>query len=171
MGREYLASKITSGRTTANPKATWWFRHCQSIVRYLVFTGFPDSKGIDEVRAEALALAEEWDHRMPSSFPKGAMGRHVTLELGIVDAVRRKDPKTVETIGDLLVEDVSRQVDQLGTLDPSMPKDRLKRLVDEHVVHFMERVRCDIEKTETDACNQKAEANTMALVDFTLEWF
>lgn len=171
MSREYLASKITSVHGNASPKATWWFRHCQSIIRYLVFTGRPDCKGVEEVKAEALALAEEWDRMIPRSIPKGGMGRHVNLELGIVDAVRRKDSKSVETIGDLLVEDVQRQVNELGTLDPTMPKDRLKRLVDEHVVHIMERVRCDIEHKELDPCNDKAEANTMALVDFTLEWF
>lgn len=171
MAREFLATKITSGRGNPSPKATWWFRHYESIVRYLVFSGIQNVKGTEEVRMEALDLADEWDRMRSTSFPKGAMGRHVTLELGLVDAVRRKDSHAVETIGDLLVEDVEKQVDQLVALEPHMPKDRLKRLIEEHVALFTERIRHSIEGTDRTSCDEKAKANAMALVDFTIEWF
>lgn len=120
---------------------------------------------------DALKLAREWDSRLPSSFPKGTMERHVSLEIGLVLCVRNKDDVGVGKVGDLLADHVVQQADELGTMDPGMPKDRLRRLIEEHVSILTERIRHDIEGTDKGACEERFKANALALADFSTEWF
>jgi len=130
-----------------------------------------DPGKVEALRLEALELASEWDKRMPSSFPKGAMQRHVSLELGLINGVRRKDSAGIENVGNLLTDHVSQQAGELATLEPGMPKDRLRRLIEEHVSILTERIRHDVEGTDKGPCEERFRANSLALADFSTEWF
>lgn len=165
MGKDFLASKIAAGHD-ASPKATWWFRHCHSLARYLVFTGMGKAKETAEVRQEALDLAEEWDRRSRSS-----MKAHVLLELGLIDAARKRDIGEVESIGRLISEEMEKQVRDLGAAHPDLPVEHLRRLLGEHIALFVERVEKDIDGEDRKECVRKSDANAMGLTQLTVEWF
>jgi hypothetical protein len=168
--KEFLATKIAAAKD-APPKTTWWFRHCHAAARYLVFSGMPKSGGIAEIRHEALDVADEWDRLTRSGLSVGSMRRHAMLEIGLVDAARRRDTKAIESIGGLLVEDVSEKAREFAAKNADLPAERLGRLFEEHVALFVERVDLDVEGADRRVCVRKTEANAMALTDFTLEWF
>jgi hypothetical protein len=168
--KEFLASRIAAAKD-APQKTTWWFRHCHAAARYLIFSGMPKSNGIVEIHQEVLDIANEWDRLMKSGLSAGSMRRHATLEIGLVDAARNRDTKAIENIGSLLVEDLNEKTKEFSTRNADLPAERLRRLFEEHVALFVERVDLDVEGADRRACTRKAEANAMALTDFTVEWF
>jgi hypothetical protein len=171
VAREFLASKIVSGRGNPSPRATWWCRHGDTLAKFLEGSKNADAEKMEVLQLDALRLAGEWDGRLPSSFPKGTMERHIGLELGLISGVRKKDHVGVENVGNLLTDHVTQQAEELATLAPGMPKDRLRRLIEEHVAILTERIRHDIEGTDKGPCEERFRANSLALADFSTEWF
>lgn len=171
MAREFLASKIVSGKGNASPRSTWWCRHCDTLVKLLEGSRDADAQKVEVLQLDALRLAREWDGRLPSSFPKGTMERHISLEIGLVLVVRKKDYAGIDNVGSLLSDHVNQQAEELGALDPGMPKDRLRRLIEEHVAILTERIRHDIEGTDKGPCEDRFKGNALALADFSTEWF
>jgi len=168
---ESLASKIMSAAGGVPPKATWWPRHRLAMAQYLEVSADQMSQKLTTPRAAAEKQAQEWDAWMPERIRKTGMPCHVRLEIELIDAARRNDEKSVEQIGNLLVDNAVDQARRLGSSVTSFPQETFGRLLDEHVSLFVAHVRLAIEKKDTKPCAKRAEKNSLALADLTVEWF
>lgn len=171
MSHQSLASKIVSAAGGVPPKATWWPRHRFTMEHYLEFSAGQMSQKLAKPRATAEKQAGEWDAWMPEHIRKTGMPCHVRLEIELIDAARRNDEKSVEEIGNLLVDNAVDQARQLGKSIASFPQETFRRLIEEHVSLFVAHVRLAIEKKDTKPCAKRAEKNSLALADLTVEWF
>lgn len=167
---ESFASRLLSGNADIPPKAAWWPRHAHSMTEYLA----SPAKGahLKLVRETVVGHAAQWDRWVPGAVAKGIMRKHAALEADLVDAAKAYDSRKVILIGESLLKNIIEQATAFGFSMESFPEGTFRRLMEEHVRIFVERVRLFADNLDMARAGitKRAEANALALAAFTVEW-
>lgn len=177
MSREYLATKLASGRATVPPRIQWWPRHGRSMGRCLglcSISGKPRTTSLQAVRDLMHTGAQEWEVMIPSRAATGLMVEHAGLEVSLIEAALEGNASRINKIGDFLFANIEQHAKLYATTIAGFPEETFKSLMEAHVGFFAEAVRLRVgnkKSTKLDRCENKQRENTISLAAFTAEWF
>lgn len=173
MSKEYLATKLMSGKSDASLKTQWWPRHSRGIARYLSLSGEGGSEaGIKSIREMLLSGCKDWELTVLRSSKPGLMAEHSILEVELVNAAMKDDVPLIRGIGERLLENVRRQTELHAAKGDNFPVKTWHELLQRHVGLFIESVQHHIKNDDRnfEECERRRQVNTLALASFTAEW-
>src|SRR5262245_51692821 len=172
MSKEYLATKLISGRAEASLKTQWWPRHSRLMARYLTLSlggGGAAQKSVQEL---LISGCKDWEVTVLRSSKPGFMEEHAGYEIELVGAVVKGDLQAIERIGGLLVENVRRQTELYMAKSENFPGRTWLDLFSQHGKLFVEAVQWHMSNDDRnfEECERRRQQNTLALAAFTTEW-
>lgn len=171
MSREYLVTRLLSGKNEAPGRTRWWPRHSGITSRYLQAAIQGEQKTLVATRDLAIASATEWEclaHRTKN----GLMAEHALLELELVDAALRTDVDGINIIGEHLTRNARIQTEALRAKIDGFPADHFLALFAAHITLFIDSVESKMVGDDIffDKSEEKRRANTIALAGLSTEW-
>lgn len=173
MSKEYLATKLMSGRSDASLKTQWWPRHSRAMARYLSLAWEGGGgAGLKSVQELLLAGCKDWEITVLRSSKSGLMEEHAALEIELVNAVMKRDAVRITRIGDLLLENVRHQTELHSAKGDNFPVKTWHDLLQLHVGLFIESTQYHMQNDDRnfEECERRRQVNTLALASFTAEW-
>lgn len=164
-----FAKKLAAGLVSVPSRMSWWPRHSRMMCRYLL-SGKKMVYSLETERQIIEMSCKEWEATIPESARKGLMGHHTTLEMTLVDAVKKGKPERVDKIGSLLIENAEEMAASFGRCVVEFPEGRFHYLLGEHVASYVEIVRLSTEGSVKKA-GDRMDSNILSLAAFTAEWF
>ena len=173
MSREYLATKLISGKAAASLKTQWWPKHSRAMARYLSLSWDDGTgAGLRSVQEILVAGCKDWEVTVLRSSKAGLMEEHAALEIELVDAVIKRDADKIDRVGDLLLENAKRQTELHAAKIENFPLRTWHDLFQLHVKLFIESARYHMlsDDRNFEECEGRRQVNTLALAAFTAEW-
>jgi len=173
MSKEYLATKLISGKSDASMKTQWWPKHSRGAARYLDLSwGDGDPAGLKSIRECLFSGCRDWEIAVLRSSKPGLMEEHAVLEIELVEAVVRGNVDRINRIGDLLVANVKNQTELYTAKFDHFPVRTWHDLFNRHVGLFIESTQHRAANDDRNfvECEERRQVNTLALAAFTAEW-
>lgn len=173
MSKEYLATKLMSGRADATSKTHWWPKHSRVMARYLSLSWEGGvGAGLRSVQDILMTGCKDWEITVLRSSKVGLMEEHGALEVQLVDAAMKKDVVRITRIGDLLVANVKNQTELFAAKCENFPLRTWHDLFSRHVSLFIESTQHHMTSDDRnfEECERRRSVNTLALAAFTAEW-
>lgn len=171
MSKEYLATRLLSGKDESPNRTRWWPKHSKVTARYLMAATGGMEASLPTIRELVATTSSEWE-RMDHRSKKGLMSEHSMLEIELVDAALRNDIATIDEIGQRLTENARTQMENFKAQIKEFPGDRFQALLAQHIGLFIDAVESRMTGDEKAfaASEEKRRANTIALAGFSTEW-
>jgi hypothetical protein len=169
---EYLATKLARGGHQAPPKTRWWPRHWMAALKYTnlacknaVVAGAGRQGLMDGVR--------EWENAIQGLGPTDLINTHIAVEAALIEAAGRNDSDAITRAGKELYANAEALARMQAVRIDGLPEDRLRRLIEEHIVLFADLVRFHMKDDLAGFGNadEKGRGNAVSLANFTTEWF
>jgi hypothetical protein len=171
MSREYLATRLMSGKDESPSRTRWWPRHSKITSRYLLSATGGMEASLPGIRELVASTSKEWEC-MEHRSKKGLMAEHSMLETELIDAALRNDIPTIDQIGQRLTENAVVQTDVFKAAIKDFPSERFKDLLVRHIGLFIDSVEARMTGDEKSfvASEERRRENTIALAGFSTEW-
>lgn len=171
MSREFLASRVLSGNSEVPEKTRWWPKHSKEMAKFLFLSSSTNEKSKKEAREVLVQGGREWDETV-LGFKHGPMVEHAKLEASLIEQAMKLDLVTVERLGEELSENAREIASQLSMKLAEAPREQVRRLLNDHVIRFIESVRfyMDADEKAYSKSEIRRSENTLALATFATEW-
>ncbi len=171
MSKEYLVTRLLSGKDESPTRTRWWPRHSKVTSRYLISATGGMEASLPGIRELVATTAKDWEC-MEHRSKKGLMAEHSMLEIELVDAALRNDIATIDEIGQRLTENAVVQMEGFKAAIKEFPADRFKDLLVRHIGLFIDAVESRMTGDEKSFAmsEERRRENTIALAGFSTEW-
>lgn len=172
MSKEYLATKLMSGKSEASLKTQWWPRHSRLMARYLALSLGDGGAAQKSVQDLLVSGCKDWEVSVLRSSKPGLMEEHAAYEIELIDAVVKGDLEAIDRIGGLLLQNVKSQTQLHLVKAENFPSKTWLDLFSQHVTLFIESVQWHMsnDNRNFEECERRRQQNTLALAAFTAEW-
>lgn len=171
MSKEYLVTRLLSGKDESSQRTRWWPRHSKVVSRYLLSATGGMEASLPAIREIVATTSNEWEC-MAHRSKNGLMAEHSMLEIELVDAALRSDIATIDKIGEKLTRNARHQMEAFKASIENFPGDHFQAILSQHISLFIDAVEARMTEDEKSyaASEEKRRNNTIALAVFSTEW-